>query len=139
MSRTRLILLPLLPLLILAVSLGLTWMVWDHERQAARKELQAQFDFSLREAVSRVEQRMAAYEQMLRGVQGLYSASDSIGRENFKSYVKSLEPGADFSGGQGLGLAQVVVPSTCTPRRCVSKAFPSTASNLKASAASMHP
>jgi len=29
----------LLPWFILVVMLGLTWLVWDHERQIARKEM----------------------------------------------------------------------------------------------------
>ena len=57
MTRTRLV---LLPLLILAAALGVTWALWNHERQAARHELLTQFDFSLGDAVSRIEQRMAA-------------------------------------------------------------------------------
>jgi diguanylate cyclase len=100
-----------LPWLIFAISLLVTYLLWQNEQRHAAQDLQIGFDFTLRESTTRIEQRMTTYEQMLRGVQGLFSASDSIGRENFKSYVESLEPGADFSGGQGLGLAQVVVPA----------------------------
>jgi len=71
-NRVRLV---LLPLLILSAALGVTWVVWDHERQATRNELLSQFNFSLGDAVSRVEQRMATYELMLRGAQGLFAAT----------------------------------------------------------------
>ena len=50
----------LLPWLILASALGVTWLVWEHERQSSQQALRVQFDFALRESVSRVEQRMAA-------------------------------------------------------------------------------
>jgi len=93
-----------LPLLILVAALGVTWMLWDHERQAARNELRSQFDFSLREAVSRVEQRIAAYEQMLRGVQGLFAATTAIDRDSFRDYVNALQLDANFSGVQAIGL-----------------------------------
>ena len=42
----------LLPLLILSAALGVTWIVWDHERQASQHELLSQFDFSLGDVVS---------------------------------------------------------------------------------------
>lgn len=101
----------ILPWLIFAISLFVTYLLWQNERHHATQDLQARFDFALRESASRIEQRMAAYEQMLRGVQGLFSASDGIGRENFEAYVESLELGADFPGIQGLGLAQIVAPA----------------------------
>ncbi len=103
MSQKRLV---LLPLLILAGSLGLTWTVWDHERRAARTELRTQFDFSLREAVSRVEQRMAAYEQMLRGVQGLFVATGTMDRDMLRAYVGSLNFDANFSGILAIDLSE---------------------------------
>jgi diguanylate cyclase len=101
----------ILPWLILVISLLVTYLLWQNERRHATQHLQATFDFTLRESTVRIEQRMASYEQMLRGVQGLFSAADSIGRENFKAYVESLEPGADFSAGRRLGLAYIVEPA----------------------------
>jgi hypothetical protein len=68
-------LLALLPGFILAGTLGITWFAWDHERQTTRTALRSQFDFSLRETVSRVEQRVQGYEQMLRGVQSLFATT----------------------------------------------------------------
>jgi diguanylate cyclase (GGDEF)-like protein/PAS domain S-box-containing protein len=107
-TRLRLI---LLPLLILAASLGVTWTVWDHERQASRKELRSQFDFSLHEAVNEVEQRMITYEQMLRGVQGLFAATGTVDRNSLRDYVGALHLDASFSGVQTIGVAEWV-PAT---------------------------
>jgi diguanylate cyclase (GGDEF)-like protein/PAS domain S-box-containing protein len=98
----------LLPILILSAALGVTWAVWDHERQASRNELLSQFNFSLGDAVSRVEQRMAAYEQMLRGVQGMFSAVDKVSRESFGDYVGALNLDANFSGIQAIGVIRWV-------------------------------
>ncbi len=108
MSRARM---TLLPLLVLSVALGTTWLVWDHERQATQKALHSQFDFSLREAVSRVDQRMAAYEQMLRGVQGLVATSGMRNIDTFRDYVAALQLDANFSGIQVLGIAEHVPPA----------------------------
>ena len=98
----------LLPWLILATALGVTWLVWDHERQTTRKELRSQFDFSLREAVSRIEQRMSAYEQVLRGVQSLFGTAGLEDQRAFSGYVESLQLDANFSGIQAFGVVEQV-------------------------------
>ncbi|MGA7813112.1 CHASE domain-containing protein, partial [Caballeronia sp.] len=108
MTWARLI---LLPLLILSAALGVTWVVWDHERQAARNELLSQFNFSMGDAASRVEQRMAAYEQTLRGAQALFAATGAMDRDNFRDYVDALNLDANFSGIQAIGVV-TWIPST---------------------------
>ncbi|MGF6778451.1 bifunctional diguanylate cyclase/phosphodiesterase [Paraburkholderia sp. GAS334] len=98
----------LLPLLVLATSLCLTWIVWDHERQATRKELRTQFEYSMGDAVSRVEQRMATYELMLRGVQSLFAATGTIDRDKFRRYVGALNLDVNFSGVHAVGVVEWV-------------------------------
>lgn len=101
MTWTRLV---LLPLLVLSAALSVTWAAWDHERQAARRELLGQFDFSLGDAVSRIDQRMGTYELLLRGVQSLFSASGDVAREQFRNYVSTLSLDANYSGIQAIGI-----------------------------------
>ena len=96
--------------LVLAIAVAITLLLWSHERMNAERDLQAELDFNLREAASRIEQRMAAYEQMLRGVQGFYATSARVGRDDFRSYIDSLQLSADFSGIHGIGLALIVPP-----------------------------
>jgi diguanylate cyclase (GGDEF)-like protein/PAS domain S-box-containing protein len=98
----------LLPLLILSAALGVTWIVWDHERQASHNELLSQFDFSMGDVVSRVEQRVSTYEQMLRGVQGLFGATGQMDRDNFRDYVNALNLDANYSGIQSIGVIEWV-------------------------------
>lgn len=101
----------LLPWLILVAMLAMTYLVWDHERQSARQEQRAQFDFALRDAVSRIAQRIAAYEQMLRGVQGLLATTELHNRQAIHDYVETLQLAANFSGIQLLGVVERVDPS----------------------------
>ncbi|MEZ0600977.1 EAL domain-containing protein [Paraburkholderia sp. IW21] len=108
MSWARLV---LLPLLVLSAALSVTWILWDHERQATRHELLTQFDFSLGDAVSRVEQRMGTYELLLRGVQSLFAATGEIDRDKFRNYVGALNLNANFSGIQAIGIVEWV-PAT---------------------------
>lgn len=102
------ILLTLLPWLILAVTLGVTWFTWDHERQTSRKALHSQFDFALRETVSRVEQQVMGYEQMLRGVQSLFATTPLKNRAAMHDYVEALQLDANFSGIQAIGIVEWV-------------------------------
>ncbi|MEI6208790.1 MAG: CHASE domain-containing protein [Desulfuromonadales bacterium] len=94
----------LLPLLILTAMLCATYLVWNHERQNTSSQIRSQFDFLHRETVSRVEQRMASYEQMLRGVQGLFATTEVMERDKFRDYISSLQLDANFSGIQAIGV-----------------------------------
>lgn len=98
----------LLPWLVLAATLLVTWLIWDHERQINRDALRSQFDFALKETVSRVEQRAAAYEQMLRGVQGLVSTTNLKDRVSIHRYVETLQLDANFSGVKIIGIVERV-------------------------------
>jgi diguanylate cyclase (GGDEF)-like protein len=91
--------------------LGATWFVWDHERQNARQELNSQFDFALRDTVSRIEQRVAAHEQMLRGVQGLLATAQLTNRDAIRRYVDTLRLDANFAGIQVVGVIEQVPQS----------------------------
>ena len=101
-------LLPLLPALVLALTLGATWYQWQHERQASRQALRAQFDFALRENVNRIEQRVQGYEQMLRGVQSLFATTALSHRAALRDYVQGLQLDANFSGVQSIGVVEWV-------------------------------
>jgi len=98
----------LLPWLVLMAMLVLTWGLWDHERQVSRKELHAQFEFALRDTVSRIEQGDSAYEQMLRGLQALFATTDLTSRDAVRAYVETLQIDANFSGIQAFGVIQWV-------------------------------
>lgn len=102
-AATR-VLLTLLPWLILTVTLSVTWFTWAHERQTSRQALRSQFDFALRETVSRVEQRVLGYEQMLRGVQSLFATTPLKNRAALHDYVETLQLDANFSGIQAIGV-----------------------------------
>jgi len=106
-AATRVVL-TLLPWFILAVTLGITWLAWDHERQTTRQALRSQFDFALRETVSRVEQRAQGYEQMLRGVQSLFATTSLKNRAALHDYVQALQLDANFSGVQTIGVVEWV-------------------------------
>ncbi len=76
----------------------------------ARRIQQDEFDYQGRETVLRIEQRLASYEQVLRGVRGLYYASQRVERSEFRSYVSSMDLQRRYPGIQGVGYAQIIPP-----------------------------
>ena len=98
----------LLPWLILGTMLSVTWLIWDHERQSIQQEMRLQFDFALRETVSRIEQHATTYEQMLRGVQGLFATTRLTNRSALGDYVEMLQLDANFSGIHSLAVIEWV-------------------------------
>ena len=99
-----------LPALALATSLVVTWLIWDHERQAARVEMNAQLDFALRGVSNRIEQRVLAFEQMLHGLQGLVATTTISDRTAFRDYVQALQLDVGFSGVQAVGRRDSYAP-----------------------------
>jgi PAS domain S-box-containing protein len=97
-----------LPWLVLAVFLFITMQLWNETRQDARKDLQAIFDARVREVTRDLEQRMNVYEQVLRGTQGLFSASRSVERSEFHIYVGQQQLEQNYPGIQGLGFSLIV-------------------------------
>ncbi len=81
------------------------WL-WQHERYNAELNRRANLDFSLREITSSIEQRMASYEQVLRGVQGFIAASNRRELQLPQSYVDALQLGADFAGVQKISVIE---------------------------------
>ena len=94
----------LIPWLVLTASLSMTSLLWNHERHAVREHLRSQFDFSLREITGRIEQRIATYEHMLRGVRGIFPAKGLPDQGSFATYVESLQLDSNFSGIQSIGI-----------------------------------
>ncbi len=86
------------PLLVLVVALLVTGWLAQHEREQRWLEQQRRFDAALRDATTRVEQRLSSHAQMLRGVRGLFDASPAVSRPDFERYVAMLQTGADFVG-----------------------------------------
>ncbi len=109
LARPRLV--RFLPLLVLAISLSITYLLWGDARQSAMRELQADFDAHVRDAATRVEQHMATQEQVLRGARGLFASSASIERNKFHAYANALRLEANYPGIQALRFIPFVSPS----------------------------
>ena len=98
----------LLPWLILAVSLTITYQAWRITQQNAVQALQTQFDYRVRDAIDDVSKRMKTYEQVMRGVDGLFSHADIVRRNEFRDYVAKLRLKENYPGIQGIRFVPIV-------------------------------
>ena len=101
---------PLIALFVGAIMLAFTVGLCVHERDNEQARLRAVFDANARQAAGRIEQRIANYEQMLRGVQGLLSADVAVDRLGFEAYVDTVMAGPDAAGLQSVAFSQLVGP-----------------------------
>jgi PAS domain S-box-containing protein len=99
---------PLLALFVGAITLAFTIGLCVHERASEEAQLRAVFDANARQTAGRIEQRIANYEQMLRGVQGLFTSSDGVAPESFEAYVGTVMAGPDAAGLQSVAFGRLV-------------------------------
>src|SRR4030065_1663966 len=65
----------ILPWLVLAVSLLVTYQLWNNARQNAAQMQQAEFDAHAQSIIDDITKRMRGYEQVMRGLERLFSHS----------------------------------------------------------------
>lgn len=99
-----------LPWLVLIVGLAVTYALWQNARQDAARALEAEFQFWANKVVYAIEYRLQGNVQVLRGVAGLFDASESVSRQEFRTYVAALRLEERYPGIQGVGFSLVVSP-----------------------------
>ncbi len=97
-----------LPWLVLAASLAVTQQLWSNARHEALQVLQTDFDFRVNDVSLRIKQRMELYEQVLFGTQGLFAASRSVERDEFRTFVAALSIDENLPGIQGVAFSLFV-------------------------------
>jgi hypothetical protein len=98
------------PLLVLAGGLALTYIVQQSALSIAYQAHQDVFSHQAREILLRIDQRLIAYMQILRGTKGLFYASESVERNEFHDYIGSQRLSENFPGVQGVGFSLVITP-----------------------------
>jgi len=93
--------------LLFALTLGL----WRYATDEASRIGRERFDFKVGEIQFVIEQRLLAYEQVLRGGTALFAASSEVTREEWRTYVRMLHIDRNYPGIQGIGFSQRVLPS----------------------------
>ena len=90
-----------LPPLIALLTLGLTFLYWQSEEKNARAKREQNFEVAADQIAYNLEDRMATYEVVLRGVKGYFEGSERIDSAEFQAYVSALQLQATRPGLQG--------------------------------------
>src|SRR5215213_8839980 len=95
---------------VLLIALLLTGLAWYYVRQNVEAQTQVRFDETTRATQEAIERRAKAYLDAILGARGLFYASQEVEREEWKSYVRGVEPEDRLKGLQGLAFAEYVKP-----------------------------
>lgn len=96
-----------LPLFVFVAGVSTTALYWMHANKNFATGQRAGFDLKSRLVVNSIKQHMVSYEQVLRGVQGLFTASDAVNHSQFRDYVATLRVDENYPEIQGIGFAAV--------------------------------
>ncbi|MEN9935708.1 MAG: hypothetical protein RLZZ387_2287 [Chloroflexota bacterium] len=99
-----------IPYAVLGGSLLLTLVTSLYTAAITRANDQLRFESQVQQTQEAIAARLDTYISLLRGVTGLYAASDSITAEDFRAYVDRLDLRERYPGMQGIGFS-LRVPS----------------------------
>jgi PAS domain S-box-containing protein len=90
------------PSLITLIGLLVTFGIWQISNRDITSSAQARFDVRAAQIVTAVEQRMQAYEQILRGGVGLFRTAATIDRRQWHEYVENANMSKNYPGIQSM-------------------------------------
>jgi PAS domain S-box-containing protein len=93
---------------VFAGALTATLISWDIARDAIRDRAHNRFEGQVNRILSLVENRMAAYEQLMFGAQALFATGQPVTREGWERFVQTLQVRERYPGTQAVGFAAYV-------------------------------
>ncbi|MBO9681083.1 MAG: CHASE domain-containing protein [Flavisolibacter sp.] len=102
---------PVLTGVLLLCSIVLTIVGWYVSRNHLREKTRDRFEYRISNIESAIEERMSAYEQVLRSTVGFFNASDTVTRADWNRYVQTLRLQQFYPGIQGLGFTVRLFPN----------------------------
>ena len=96
------------PWAVLLSCLAVTVVGWHVVASDLERRAQERFDFLAADVKTRIADRMVAHEQVLRGAAGLFAASQSVERDEWKAYVDRLQIAQSYPGIQAVGFARLL-------------------------------
>ena len=97
--------------LALIIPLLLTYWGWTVANEDTENDALRSFEFKMRETNNTILKRMQTYEQVLLGGIGLFASSDTVTRQEWKTYVENLLINKNFPGILGVGYAYDLLSS----------------------------
>ncbi len=99
-----------LTIAVLAIGAFLTLLAWQNAVRAVTEEDQDRFEQETSDSLDLIQERMQVYGQVLRGVKGLFVASDNVSREEFRAYTAELDLQQNYPGILGIAYALNIAP-----------------------------
>ncbi|MDD5300628.1 MAG: PAS domain S-box protein [Gallionella sp.] len=96
---------------VLLVCFLLTLAAWYGLRAQVMKSAGQQFDLHVRDVIYSIEARLRRHEQILLGGAGLFDASDSVNRAEWRTYIERLNLKQNYPGIQGVGFSRIIQPA----------------------------
>ncbi|GGK75739.1 CHASE domain-containing protein [Rufibacter glacialis] len=90
--------------------LGMTLYAYYVSRANDQAEDAQLFKIKQVQIKATLERRMGYYLQILKGVNGLFAASDTVTRHDFQSYLNALQISKNYPGVQGIGFSAMATP-----------------------------
>ena len=94
----------IMPWIALILGFGLTFLIWNFARLDSNNLLREDFDSCVKQISTKIENRIHHYEQLLRGTGGLLNASRLLTRQEFLTYIRTLNLEENHPGTLGVGL-----------------------------------
>jgi len=101
----RTLLNPLVLWLVPVLSLSLTAYAWYAVTMSTSARVEERFRFRTDVLDSSIHERMKNYEDIIRGVGGLFHSSDSVTRDEWQQYMDSIRPDVFGGGLQAIGIS----------------------------------
>jgi diguanylate cyclase (GGDEF)-like protein/PAS domain S-box-containing protein len=101
----------LLSIVTLLVGLYLTHNKWVSTKEIIYQSAEIAFIKKFDELSDGISSKLAAYQQVLRATQGLFYASETVSRDEFKVFNQQLKLAEHYPGIQGIGHV-ILIPST---------------------------
>ena len=95
--------------MVIAAGVGLSVLAMHQLRRSIHAEANVRFDDAAAEAADEVQRRLNLMVYGIKGVKGLYAASISVERCEFKAYVGAFDLANEFPGALGFGIIQRVL------------------------------
>lgn len=102
---------PMTAWIVLAVSLLVTLIAWNISNNYAHQLAEERFEHQIEEAQDVILKRFINYEQVLRGGLGLFNASSNVERQEWNSYISTLDIDKYFPGTLGVGYSKWLKPN----------------------------
>lgn len=96
---------------VLLVCLALTISAWYGLHSQSARNAEQQFNLHVQDVIDSIGGRLRQHEQILLGGAGLFDASESVGRFQWRSYVERLNLKENYPGILGVGFSRTIQPA----------------------------